>query len=57
MRHVGHEVAPDLVRAPQIADVMHHDDDTVRRVASRRCCAGDDRAGQIMAEWLKAMVN
>ena len=43
VRHVRHEVAPNLIRAPQVGDVVHHDDDAVRRVAGGRRRAGDDR--------------
>ena len=40
---VGHEVAPNLVGAPEVGDVVHHEDHAVRAVADRRRRPRDDR--------------
>ena len=37
VRDVGDEVAADLIGAPQLGDVVQHQDDAVRHRAGRRC--------------------
>ena len=47
VRHVGDEVAADLVGAPKLGDVVQHEDGAVRAAAGGRRRAGHDRARRI----------
>ena len=47
VRDVGDEVAPDLIGAPQVGDVVQHEDGAVRAAAGRRRRARHDRARRV----------
>ena len=47
VRHVGDEVAADLIGAPQLGDVVQHEHDAVRRGAGRRRGRRHDGARRI----------